>query len=499
MDFQRVLLGVEKDLSQDEVEAIAFLCTDLLRKNPNSVSSVSDLFTMLMDEDRLSAEEPQLLIELLLTIQRPVILRELGISDRMFTASQISPYRKLLYHLSEEITTEELKKMKFLLDKDLPRKKLEKKTTLGVFLEMERRDLINEDNLDYLANIFKSVFPLLNEKIRRFSEDKCRPRSSSLPPEPNQILKQFNRTGSFNMNDPMHPLPSMNSFNTSNEPVASLDTSALPEIKRSESQENIEVLKKYQMTGKKRGICLIVNNNDFSHSTVALKERKGTSADEDALKEVFEWLGFDVEIHQDCNGQKILSVLQELRKKDHSQMDCLVCCVLSHGTEGGVYGVDGKVVKIKDMMSPFYGQMCPSLVEKPKLFFIQACQGTNELRPIQADGPEDETSEVVSDARVANESIPTAADFLLGMATLPDYVSFRDKSNGTWYIQSLCQNLVKLVPKGIDLVSILTEVNNDVSKKTDNTQRKKQMPQPSFSLRKRVVFPIPKRPPPFLN
>lgn len=46
----------------------------------------------------------------------------------------------------------------------------------------------------------------------------------------------------------------------------------------------------------------------------------------------------------------------------------------------------------------------------------------------------------------------------------------------------------------VDLLSILTEVNNDVSKKTANNR--KQMPQPVYTLRKRVVFPIPSSPGP---
>lgn len=128
-------------------------------------------------------------------------------------------------------------------------------------------------------------------------------------------------------------------------------------------------------------------------------------------------------------------------------MDCLVCCVLSHGSEGGVYGVDGSIVSIKDLMQPFNGEMCPSLFKKPKIFFIQACQGIKEQPPIQTDGVEDQTSEICSDAKIARVSLPCMADFLVGMATVPDYVSFRDRSNGTWYIQSLCQNLVKLVPR----------------------------------------------------
>lgn len=45
--------------------------------------------------------------------------------------------------------------------------------------------------------------------------------------------------------------------------------------------------------------------------------------------------------------------------------------------------------------------------------------------------------------------------------------------------------------RDIDLVSILTKVNADVSKKSDYTGSKKQMPQPAFTLTKRVVFPVP--------
>ncbi|KAK5613830.1 hypothetical protein CRENBAI_015710 [Crenichthys baileyi] len=517
MDFQKLLLSVGKSLSDDEVEAIAFLCTDLLSSNPNSVESISDLFSLLINEDLLSAEDQSLLVELLLTIQRHAILRGLGVSVQQFTSrGLISPYRKLLYHLSEDITDADLKQIKFLL-KEIPRRKLEQNTTLGVFLEMERMDFINEDNLDYLEDIFNSVCPVLNEKIRHFKEEVPRPRSSSLPFVLNQIPKPFTRTGSWNLSDTRPPLSPVNPSNTSygvhqveNRPeavtcrpnvlgqMASLDTSTRPEIWDSESQENVEGLNVYPMTGEKRGICLVVSNNDFSKSWQSLKERVGTKTDERSLEKVFEWLGFDVQIHRDCDRKKLHSLFVELGKKDHSLMDCLVCCVLTHGEEGGVYGVDGNSVKIKDLMHPFDGQMCPSLLEKPKLFFIQACQGSKEQPRVQTDGAEDETSNVFSDAKITIESIPSAADFLVGMATVPDYVSFRDRRHGTWYIQSLCRNLVKFVPRRIDLVSILTEVNNDVSKKTDDSQRKKQMPQPAFSLRKRVVFPVPKEPPPEL-
>lgn len=171
----------------------------------------------------------------------------------------------------------------------------------------------------------------------------------------------------------------------------------------------------------------------------------------DCLHKVFEWLGFEIETQRDCKSEKILSVMQELAGRNHSQVDCLVCCILSHGQDGSVYGVDGRTVTIRELMESFNGLNCSSLTEKPKLFFIQACQGTREQKAvsIEADGPA--RSLVCSDAIKAKDSIPSDADFLLGMATVASFVSFRDTKNGTWFIRSLCQNLVDMVPRLVKL------------------------------------------------
>jgi len=55
---------------------------------------------------------------------------------------------------------------------------------------------------------------------------------------------------------------------------------------------------------------------------------------------------------------------------DHSECDCFGCAVLSYGREGYVYATD-KLVPIETLTWPFKGDKCPSLVGKPKLFFIQ--------------------------------------------------------------------------------------------------------------------------------
>ncbi|XP_061578889.1 caspase-8 [Cololabis saira] len=542
MDFQKLLLRVSNALGSEEVRALAFLCTDLLNRNMNSVDSASDLFRLLMNQDHLSPEQPELLTDLLLTIQRQRLLRDVGLSDCECATSLISPYRKLLYSLSEEITADELNSMKFLLLKKLHRRKLEEKCTLEVFVEMENKELISETNLEELEGIFRSVCPVLNDKIKKFQalpvQETSRPRSVSCPSESNQASRVAGLSGL-----PELPLSSINSSNTSidvtcfeerredsvfHQKLAALGTETNI-IKSSfqiychrniefkhlinvlifhvdiqketvtinnRAQENnvspgkAEGVGTYTMTAAKRGTCVILNNYNFT----TLGKRNGTEIDEKSLKNVFEWLDFEVQIHRDCKRDEMISVISELSKKDHSQADCVVCCVLSHGVDRGVKGVDGGIVTLKELTSPLDGLNCRSLVNKPKLFFIQACQGNLEQRSVESDSHEG--SQISSDAKKM-KSIPAEADFLLGMATVPFHVSFRDGKTGSWYIQSLCQNLVKMVPRSEDLLSILTKVNADVSEKYYNM--KKQMPQPAYSLRKKVIFPVPKAPPPSLS
>ncbi|XP_023254408.1 caspase-8-like isoform X2 [Seriola lalandi dorsalis] len=551
MDFQRLLLEVGKALRKDEVKDLAFLCTDLLGQNPTSVESANDLFSRLADQDYLSPEHPHLLTELLTTIKRTRLVRDLALTDRdSATSSLISPYRKLLYSLSEEITDDDLNHVKFLLNKTLPRRKLEDNvTTLEVFLEMEHMDLLSDTNLNELEKMIQSICPMLKEKINQFkalpvhptrpmAQQFGRSRSITCPFELNQDPQSLNSERSVSSRRSEFQLSAQSSLNSSNTSMDLPDvlgedengalshglsglhteTSSCTslEVRRDAlglllSQEhetspeelifqatntNSEDLGIYPMTAAKRGFCLIVNNNNFSESN--LKNREGTMIDEKCLHDVFKWLGFEIETRRDCTSRQMLSVLQELGRRDHSQMDCVVCCVLSHGQQGGVCGVDGNNVKLMELMEPLNGVMCPSLATKPKLFFIQACQGTREQRAVYVEADGIAHSPVSSDAVVANNSIPCDADFLQAMATVPFFASFRERKNGTWFIQSLCQNLVQMVPRGIDLVSILTKVNADVSERSDFAGKKKQMPQPAFSLRKKVVFPIPEARPPSL-
>ncbi|ERE79286.1 caspase-7-like protein [Cricetulus griseus] len=98
--------------------------------------------------------------------------------------------------------------------------------------------------------------------------------------------------------------------------------------------------------------------------------RNGTDKDAEALFKCFRSLGFDVVVYNDCSCAKMQDLLRKASEEDHSNSACFACVLLSHGEENLIYGKDG-VTPIKDLTAHFRGDRCKTLLEKPKLFFIQ--------------------------------------------------------------------------------------------------------------------------------
>ncbi|XP_069096366.1 caspase-9 isoform X4 [Pleurodeles waltl] len=207
------------------------------------------------------------------------------------------------------------------------------------------------------------------------------------------------------------------------------------------------------------GFCLIINNVIFEEHT-DLSPRNGSNIDCQKLRNRFTAFHFEVLIRENLTGKEIHKELQTLAAMDHSQLDCCVVVILSHGCEtrhsqlpGGVYGTDGISVPVERVVTYFDGQHCPTLRGKPKLFFIQACGGSGRDRGFQMDSAapdiSDQSATVQSDATPfgthaggqdqpdAVASLPTPSDVLVSYSTFPGFVSWRDHNIGTWYVETL--------------------------------------------------------------
>lgn len=86
-------------------------------------------------------------------------------------------------------------------------------------------------------------------------------------------------------------------------------------------------------------------------------------------------LGHDVEIHENLDIASLTRVIKGITRYNLKQFDGLVICILSHGDKGVIYTSDSIPVSVDQIKVYFDGSHSPDLKLKPKLFFLQACQG----------------------------------------------------------------------------------------------------------------------------
>ncbi|XP_062354055.1 caspase-8-like [Cinclus cinclus] len=455
-EFHKMLFEVSEALVADELAALKFLSLEhVSRSKLEAVQEPKAFFEVLQRNDMIGAGNLSFLKELfyrisridLLTTQlgssREEVERELQVQGR----AQVSAHRQLLYGIAEDLTPEDVRSVKFLLQERLPKNKLQENASmLQVFLEMERNGLINEDNLTVLKDILQKVRPDLKKKIDAYEEKEKE---------------------NYSREEVHYPV----------------SVSAHPEEQGAEGQAAKQHGKIYKMKNNPHGYCLILNNHIFKNP---LHNREGTLQDGEAVKKVFKWLQFETVEYMDLEGTKIRETVKEYSKKDHRNMDCFVCFIFSHGEKDKIKGVDDKCVNIDELVSCFTGTNCPSLAGKPKVFIIQACQGSTHHPSVTVEA--DSSGHLEVDASPLT-SIPDKADILIGMSTVEDYLSFRSRKTGSVYIQSLCKKMELLCPLRVDLTAILTEVNNEVAGR--ELEGSKQMPKITSTLLKQLIFEVP--------
>ncbi len=64
-------------------------------------------------------------------------------------------------------------------------------------------------------------------------------------------------------------------------------------------------------------------------------------------------------------------VCVSVSKENHTDNSCFVCVLMSHGEEGTILGSDERWLPVKTLTSLMTSDLCPSLRDKPKLFFLQ--------------------------------------------------------------------------------------------------------------------------------
>lgn len=248
------------------------------------------------------------------------------------------------------------------------------------------------------------------------------------------------------------------------------------------------VQEQYNFTYPKRGTAVIINNRNFDQEKTGQSDRDGTDVDASALESVFIQMGFDVIRHDNLNRMDMMLTFRRLAAADHSNEDCFVCAILSHGEEGVLYATDG-VVYIEKITRLFKPDECPTLAEKPKIFLFQACRGRFYDYGHNVD--DDQTDAALDPVSV--RKIPVEADILMAYSVCPGFYSWRNNVDGSWFVQAITE-VFKEHSDSMDIMDMMTMVNRkvayDFSSCTDRefTSDMKQMPCIVSTLTRKVYF-----------
>jgi hypothetical protein len=254
----------------------------------------------------------------------------------------------------------------------------------------------------------------------------------------------------------------------------------------------------YNMKRDKRGIALVINIRTYNPNPDKLKERVWSVKDVENLKHTLEYLEFELKFFQNFTKSQIEQVMQEQASVDHSNSDCFLCVVMSHGNEDKIVTSDNKVMSFEEIMAPI--KSCASLSDKPKLFFFQACRGDNQIeKRIQSkpnsvesfgnyttdNHPKDNKSNLDSLHTNKKTEISSKTDLLVYNATLPEHYAFGTENSGTYFIKSVCEVLndaYKNLPNNLPLSQMITKINQKVEK------TEIQVADPIYRLKKEVYF-----------
>ena len=183
-------------------------------------------------------------------------------------------------------------------------------------------------------------------------------------------------------------------------------------------------------TRKSHALAVIVNNDTFCHN---LPNRPESVHDVARLNEVLDqYLGFEVVNYVNLTGNQMKELFRtKIQWKIQEYHDSFFCCIMSHGANAGIYGIDGLPVSTTELMECLDGSRCRELVGKPKIMIIHGCRGPRIPEPVyKAEGP---------GAQVA---ISPHADFICAYSTISGTIATLG-TYGAPYIQTLCDVLKK--------------------------------------------------------
>ncbi|XP_046513719.1 CASP8 and FADD-like apoptosis regulator isoform X1 [Equus quagga] len=459
-----VIHQVEEALDEDEKEMLLFLCRDVAADV--APLNVRDLLDILRERGNLS---PGGLAELLYRVRRFDLLKRILKMDKTAVEAHlrrhprlVSDYRVLMTEIGEDLDKSDVSSLIFLMRDYMGRSKIAKdKSFLDLVIELEKLNLLAPDQLDLLEKCLKNIHRIdLKTKIQKYRQSAIAPGTGT-----SYVNALQASLPNLSLKDPSYNLRLQNGRSKEQRVIVEqLDTQKPVKTSVQESgaflPQHIPE-QRYKMQSKPLGICLIIDciGNDTG-----------------ILRDTFTSLGYEV---QSFLYLSVDDIRQNLKKvacmPQHQDYDSFVCVLVSRGDSQSVFGVDPthSGFPLDQIRRMFMADSCPSLLGKPKLFFIQnyvvSESQLEDSSVLEVDGPA--VNHVESRARPPEPcTLHREADFLWSLCRADVSLLERPTSSPSVYLQCLSQKLWQerrypILELHIDLHRYVYDWNSTVSAK----------------------------------
>ena len=204
----------------------------------------------------------------------------------------------------------------------------------------------------------------------------------------------------------------------------------------------------YSMQCKPHGLAVVFGNEQFDFNPqrpfLQLVRREGTDSDIRCFASTFHQLGYKVLIHKNYSAVEIMNEVNRIVGLDHTAYDSIVLCFTTHGENNHfIFGSDSQTLNVYNLADRI--QECPSLENKPKMLFVQACR-------VQ---PQMQRSAVLPDGMSSNPK----ADLYIAWATTRNSAAYRSPMHGSWFAVALYEVFIQCAQVD-DLHTMMLKVNN---------------------------------------
>ena len=181
----------------------------------------------------------------------------------------------------------------------------------------------------------------------------------------------------------------------------------------------------YPMKSKPHGLAYVFGNENFgrnpSRPNLRLDRRLGTDIDVECFVLVFRMLDYEICVRTDFTADEIKREVHRIAALDDSAYDSVVFCFTTHGESNHyIFGSDSHTVDVYHLTTMV--QLCPTLENKPKMFFIQACRVEPQDKP-----------NVTSDGNPPEILHNPNADLFIAWATTRNSPAYRSSTYGSWF------------------------------------------------------------------